>query len=183
MRRRTLLALVLPILLLAACGGGDDDAPDADAASASSSTESAEDDTSASEASDDAGSDECPLLASEVEAVTGFEVEGPTPEDAGNGVGCTFTYGDDDAASISVRVFFDSGQASHDGFTSTFEDEAEEVADLGDAAVWVASIGTVDVVDGDDGVQVQIVDAIEPKPIADPKQVAIDLARLVLASR
>jgi hypothetical protein len=78
-------------------------------------------------------------------------------------------------------VYDGAAEQSHAAFLDAFED-AEELDVLGRTAAWAASVGTLDIVDDDDGIQIQVVEAMEDQ-IPDERQTAIDLAGVVLASR
>jgi hypothetical protein len=177
-RLRAAFAVLFLLVAFVACGGDDDDD---DAAS--------NDDTSASstdEGDDDEGEDDsaasgdasCALSTEQVEEVTGIEVDDPEANIAGNGCDWSFNEG---TGSVSVRLFEKFGKQSHEGFVEAFDD-AEELEVDGNDAAWSESVGTLDIVVGDDGLQVQIVQALGDD-ITDVKATCIELAQLVLDER
>lgn len=160
-------------LVLGGCGGGDDDD------SASPTTGGTTDTTAAPDGGGGESSD-CLLLESQVELTLDIDVDPPKPETAGGGVGCKFEF-DGGTGELIIRIYQDGGAGVHDAFITTFDD-AEELEVLGRQAAWSDMVGTLDIIDGDAAIQVQIVQ-VQGNAIADKKQAAIDLAGVVLAGR
>lgn len=155
--RRLALLVLSAALALGACGDDDDDATDGADPQAS------------------ADGVECPVTRAEVSEIVGLDVEGPDAE--GAGPGCSFPFAGG-TGTVAVRVFRGSGDASHEAFLAAFED-AKELEVGGNDAAWAVTVGTLDLVVGDDGVQVQIVESAA-NDIPDERAAAIELAELLL---
>jgi hypothetical protein len=170
--RRLLLLVLSATLVLAACGDDDDDDALDDA------QDEVGDAVDAGNGDGDGDGVDCPVSRTEVRAVVGVEVSGPRAEGAGSGCSFEFAQG---TGTVAVRVFRGTGEESHEAFLTAFDD-AEELEVDGNDAAWAASVGTLDVVAGDDGFQVQIFEAMGDD-IPDERAAAIALAELLLDKR
>lgn len=150
-----LAALVLVVGVLAGCGGDTEDVEPVRATMPVTA---------------------CPVTAEEVADAIGIDVDDPHAEVAGGGEICTFPL--DTGGTVEVRIYDGYAEKGHAAFMRAFPD-VEELEVQGRPSAWSASVGTLDVVDGDDSVQVQLFDAANA--IREPRRVAIDLAERVLA--
>jgi hypothetical protein len=187
MRTRSILLSVFLLLLASACGGDDDGGGATASGSGSGSASEPADEDDEREGGDEVDdvpvvedTSECPILKSEIEAIVGFEVSELRPESGGGNIGCIVDFAEG-TGSIAVRIYEDEGEAAHEAFMAAFED-AEELEVLGREAVWAPGVGVLDIIDGDDGIQIQVNEAMNDD-IPDERQTAIDLAGIVLASR
>ncbi len=152
--RRRLIALsgtALLVLLFAACGG-DDDKPETSATqSAVSSTATAEPEaTDSGDDTGDGGSDElidaCTLLTeSEVAAAVGDVTQGDVTYD--DPTSSCFWYGNDEymTSKVELVLYQASDQADLDNI---YFGTGQEISDVGDQAVWLASFGILETTKG-----------------------------------
>jgi hypothetical protein len=148
MGRRSVLGfaiVAITLAMLAACGGDDDD--DVGSADDVTTTAAAEDDsgdegdddssTETTAGGDDDGGDDCPLTAEEVSEIIGGSVE--EQPDLRTGADCQYTGG---GLHIVLGVRGTSGLSADefiDGSAESFDEEAERVDDVGDAAAFIGS--------------------------------------------
>lgn len=190
-RLRTILATAFITGLLAAgcSGSGDDDtdtaSTDTTEGSEDTTADASEDTTTTNETSDtvepsEESDEACDIVSDDVAAeVLGVEIvrrEGNTDPASGGASCIKGTERADDPSQfhyVSAGVIPGGGSIMADQFAG--QEGSEDVAGLGDRAIFVPGIGALIVVDGADALQVQVVKAGVPSGLEDCVKVAEDM--------
>lgn len=169
-RRWAILLLGLAAAGVAGCGG--DDPPAASGNDTTPSTGEAS--TTTAEEGDGGPGGECPVEEGEVSAAIGTAA---TAREGGlvvaGGVTCEFNF--ENNGLVAVRTYTSAAQAGHEASLNVASDDVA-VDGVGDTAAWSQSLGTVFVITGETGLQVQIV-----QPGGTPEQdAAVEIAQAAL---
>lgn len=182
-----IVALLVALALIAtACGGGDG----GDEAAPADTTEATTVEDEASEEEEDSGEDEesaasvddCPVDPDDVAAAFPGVDFGETVADSEDS--CSYVKSDESGA-VAVAVSTD-GKAAYQQIKASFGSQAEDLDDVGDAAIWVQGNTSLHALDGDTYVLVQLASVItdfsdgEEAVIAKLRSGAIDVAKAAI---